>query len=153
MEARWRCARGRGAGVGMEKGGSDVFPFSVPFVEFPCQSPAAESQPQIRGYWGRFRNAEETTSFPGLFLHQKNGLRTKLGTKAKVSAGQRFHNGTFPILSVLNRYWLLFRLKGNSAKLSSQLQFKTAITLMHASKIQTESHAFLCLMSTSSSSC
>ena len=106
-----------------------------------------------KGLLGTTQKCRGNNIVPGPFPTPKNGLRTKLGTKAKVSAGQRFHNGTFPILSVLNRYWLLFRLKGNSAKLSRQLQFKTAITLMHASKIQTESHAFLCLMSTSSSAC
>ena len=56
--------------LGWKKGGDDVFPFSVPFVEFPCQSPAAESQPRIN-FKGRLRNAEETTSFPGLFLHSQ----------------------------------------------------------------------------------
>ena len=79
MEGRRRYARGRGAGVGMG-GGDDVFPFSVPFVEFPSQSPAAESQPRIN-FKGRLRNAEETTSFPGLFLFNKKWPKNKAGHK------------------------------------------------------------------------
>ena len=56
--------------VGWKKREDDVFPFSVLFVEFPCQSPSAVSQPRIN-FKRRPKNAGETTSFPGLFLHNK----------------------------------------------------------------------------------
>ena len=92
MEARRRYARGRGAGVGMEKGGDDDFPFSVPFVEFPCQSLAAESQPRInlKGRLGTTQKCRGNNIVPRPFpTHPRNDLRTRLGTKATVSAGRR----------------------------------------------------------------
>ena len=97
MEARRRYARGRGAGIGMETGGDDVFPFSVQFVELPCKSPAAESQPRInfKGRLGATQECRGNNIVPKPFPTQpKSGLRTRLGPKATVSAGRRVHYGT-----------------------------------------------------------
>ena len=84
-DRRWEEERG----LEWKKEGNDVFPFSVPFVEFPSRSSAAVSQPSA-------------------------GRRVHYGTE---TLGNAFLTYTFPILYVLNGHWLLFRLKGNSAKL------------------------------------
>ena len=84
------------AGEGREswdrKRGEKTSFLSVPFVEFPCQSPAAESQPRInfKGRLGTTQKCKGNNIVPGPFPTQpKNGLRTRLGTKATVSACRR----------------------------------------------------------------
>ena len=97
MEARRRYARGGERGLGWKKGGDDVFPFSVQFVELPCKSPAAESQPRInfKGRLGATQECRGNNIVPKPFPKQpKKGLRTRLGPKATVSAGRRVHYGT-----------------------------------------------------------
>ena len=69
-------------GLGWKKGGDDDFPFCVPFAEFPCQSPAAESQPRInfKGRLGMTHKCRVNNIVPRPFPTQpKNGLRTRLG--------------------------------------------------------------------------
>ena len=79
--------------MGWRKGGDDVFSFSVPFIEFPCQSPAAESQPRIN-FKGRLGTTQKCRGNNIFSYTTKTGLRTRLDTKATVSAGRRAHYGT-----------------------------------------------------------
>ena len=77
-----------------KKGETTSFLF-VPFVEFPCQSPAAESQPRInfKGRLGTTQKCRGNNIVPRP-TQPKNGLRTKQGTKVTVSAGRRVYYGT-----------------------------------------------------------
>ena len=88
---------GEGSGSWHRKRGETTSFLSVPFVEFPCQSPAAESQPPInfKGQLGTTQKCRGNNIVPRPFTTQpKNGLRTKQGTKATVSAGRRVHHDT-----------------------------------------------------------
>ena len=94
----WKRAgdtRGGGERELDRKRGETTSFLSFPFVEFPCQSPAAESQPRInfKGRLGTTQKCRGNNIFPRP-TQPKNGLRTKQGTKATVSAGRRVYYGT-----------------------------------------------------------
>ena len=66
-------------GLGWIKGGDDLFPFSAPFFEFPCQSSAAVSQPRInlKGRLGTTQKCRGNNLVPRPFPTQKIGLGTR----------------------------------------------------------------------------